>query len=179
MSNPNVQPATADSLARLYTPEAIGTLVQIMRGEIVDKAARTRADAAQALLDRGHGRAVQATIALPASRAKAMQLAGLDDAALLAIASRGRGGGSREQNEGPVPPGPVAGSHQPGADSFAQNAASAGVSRPADEGDYEPPAEGTTPTLPPQPRAKAQRRLPFGHSDAEDATLADEIDPLS
>lgn len=79
--------ATADSLARLFTREAIGTLVEILRG--AGKPA-DRLKAAEALLDRGYGKATQAIISVPARQAVAQRLAMMDDAALLAIASAGR-----------------------------------------------------------------------------------------
>lgn len=83
-------PASADSLARLHTAEAIGTLVSIQRNKQAKDADRIKA--ASELLDRGHGKAVQATIAVPVRQAVAAKLAGLDDSALLAIAAAGRAG---------------------------------------------------------------------------------------
>lgn len=100
MSEQKFLPATADTLARLHTAEAIGTLVQVMR----DKTAkpRERVDAANSLLDRGHGRAVQATIAVPARQAMANRLASMDDSALLAIAAAARAArGGSTPGEGP------------------------------------------------------------------------------
>lgn len=91
-----VLPSTADSLARLHTAEAIGTLVDIMRNGEKDSDRRA---AAEAVLDRGHGKAAQAVISIPARQAVAQRLAALDDSALLAIAAAGRMG-----QEGGVPP---------------------------------------------------------------------------
>jgi hypothetical protein len=57
--NPNGRPKEAfhvRDLARAHTTEAIATLVKIMRKSKQDKA---RAQAAQALLDRGWGRPIQ------------------------------------------------------------------------------------------------------------------------
>jgi hypothetical protein len=83
-------PASADSLARLHTAEAIGALVTVMRRKGAKEADVIKA--ASELLDRGHGKAVQATIAVPVRQAVAAKLAGLDDSALLAIAAAGRAG---------------------------------------------------------------------------------------
>jgi hypothetical protein len=102
--------ATADSLARLFTREAIGALVEIVRG--AGKPA-DRLRAAEALLDRGYGRATQAIISVPARQAVAQRLAMMDDAALLAIASAGRQAllhnavdvGPTASDGGGVPPG--------------------------------------------------------------------------
>lgn len=88
MTNQDYLPANADSLARLHTAEAVGTLVDVMRNAV--KPAE-RLAAAQAVLDRGHGRAVQAVISVPARQAVALRLAGMSDAELLAIAKRGGG----------------------------------------------------------------------------------------
>lgn len=54
---PNKATANVKALARAYTEEAIETLAEIMRDGDSDKA---RAAAAKELLDRGHGRPVQA-----------------------------------------------------------------------------------------------------------------------
>lgn len=100
MSEQKFIPAGADTLARLHTAEAIGTLVQVMR----DKGAKPseRVNAANSLLDRGHGRAVQATIAVPARQALASRLASMDDSALLAIAAAARAArGELTPGEGP------------------------------------------------------------------------------
>ena len=101
MSDQKFIPAGADTLARLHTAEAIGTLVEVMR----DKTAKPteRVNAANSLLDRGHGRAVQATIAVPARQALASRLASMDDSALLAIAAAARAArGEATPGEGPT-----------------------------------------------------------------------------
>lgn len=99
MSEQKFIPAGADTLARLHTAEAIGTLVSVMR----DKGAKPseRANAANSILDRGHGRAVQATIAVPARQALASRLASMDDSALLAIAAAARAQRQGTQIEAP------------------------------------------------------------------------------
>lgn len=89
-------PATADSLARLHTAEAIGTIVDTMRHA---SKASERLKAAEMLIDRGHGRAVQAVISVPARQAVALKLASLGDAELLQIAKAG--GGSTSEKGSP------------------------------------------------------------------------------
>ena len=71
---------SADNLAREYTEEAIETLADIMRSE--DN--RDRLSAAKELLDRGHGKPLSATIALPISRQQAAALAAMSDEDLMA-----------------------------------------------------------------------------------------------
>lgn len=88
-------PASADALARIHTAEAMGVLVEAMRGEIPGIKPDQRLKAAQTILERGHGKAVQATIQVPARARIAAQLASLSDEALLEIAQRGSGGSSR------------------------------------------------------------------------------------
>ena len=83
--------AHADSLARLHTAEAMGIMVKAMRGEIHDLKPEARLRAAELILDRGHGRAVQAIISVPARQASAMRLAAMSSSELLRIAARGRG----------------------------------------------------------------------------------------
>jgi hypothetical protein len=97
--NAKVLPASADSLARLHTREAIGTLVDVMR----DKEARSsdRIAAAKEVLDRGHGKATQAIISIPARHAVAARLAAMSDEALLAIAANGRPIGGQYPNQEP------------------------------------------------------------------------------
>lgn len=167
MSNQNTLPATADSLARLYTAEAVGTVVEVMRGAIGGKEAKDRLQAAQVILDRGHGKAVQATIAVPTREALTRKLAALTDDELLEIARRGRG----MRNEGPVPPGAATGTHQ---DHFAHPSQEG--ARSADSSDYEPPSDDRPAVTPPPPRSKALVRLPFGHEDVADGI--DEDDDL-
>lgn len=126
MTNATLLQANADSLARLHTAEAMGTMVEAMRGHIPNpKEAAIRIKAAQAIIDRGHGRAVQAVISVPARQAVAARLAQLDDDSLMRIAvgagATGLGaqaeGGSGGRNEGPIPPGTRTGpSPDPSAD---------------------------------------------------------------
>lgn len=99
MTKVTVLPSTADSLARLHTAEAIGTLVDVMRNGLKDS---DRVSAAKEVLDRGHGKAAQAVISIPARQAVAQRLAQLDDSALLAIAAAGRVANGHQ--EGGVPP---------------------------------------------------------------------------
>jgi hypothetical protein len=141
---------TATDLARAHTAEAIGTLVTVMR----DPAAKPseRVSAAQTLLDRGHGRAVQATISVPARVAASRMLADLTDDALLLIAARRQGGGGYPPNEGPKP-GVSAGatppySHEPSAENGLQ------VARSLRPGSGTLDANGT--------------RYPFGRTQAEE-----------
>lgn len=101
-------PATADSLARLHTAEAIGTIVDTMRNA---PKASERLKAAEMLIDRGHGRAVQAVISVPARQAVALKLASLGDAELLQIAKAG--GGSTPEKGSPHAVGSAAGTILP------------------------------------------------------------------
>lgn len=101
-------PVGADALARLYSAEATGFMVQCMRGEVAGIKPSERLKAAQTLLERGHGKAVQAVISVPARAAVAKKLAGLDDDALLAIAK----GGSTPGKRGPQAGGNGAGTHK-------------------------------------------------------------------
>jgi hypothetical protein len=104
MTNPIFLPANADSLARLHTAEAVGTLVDAMRN--APKAAE-RIKAAESILDRGHGRAVQAVISVPARQAVALKLAAMSDDELMSIAKRV--GGSMSGKGSPHAPGSRAG----------------------------------------------------------------------
>lgn len=151
---------TATDLARAHTAEAIGTLVTVMR----DPAAKPseRVSAAQTLLDRGHGRAVQATISVPARVAASRMLADLTDDALLLIAARRQGGGGYPPNEGPragvsagaTPPysrehsAGMQGAHEPSAENGLQ------VARSLRPGSGTLDANGT--------------RYPFGRTQAEE-----------
>ena len=65
----------ADALAREHTEEAIARLAQIMR----DGEDRDAISASKELLDRGHGKPLTATIALPVSRQQAALLAQMSD----------------------------------------------------------------------------------------------------
>lgn len=72
----------ADSLAREHTETAIKTVAEIMRDPLAEN--RDRLAAARDILDRGHGKPLQATIALPANRRQAAQLAAMSDEELTA-----------------------------------------------------------------------------------------------
>jgi hypothetical protein len=77
---------SADSLAREHTERAIEVLAEVMDNPVAED--RDRISAADRLLDRGHGKPLTATIALPANRAQAALLAAMsDDDLLQAISS--------------------------------------------------------------------------------------------
>lgn len=81
--------ASAESLSRLHTKEAIGAVVEVLRDRTAFPGDRLKA--AQILLDRGHGKPTSVTVAIPAKRAITAQLAGMSEEQLLAIvASRQR-----------------------------------------------------------------------------------------
>ena len=67
----------ADALAREHTERAVGTIADIMDNELNEP--RDRLAAAKELLDRGHGKPLTATIALPVSRQQAALLAQMSD----------------------------------------------------------------------------------------------------
>lgn len=69
-------------LARLHGPRALDILADTMESAVED---RDRIRAAEALLDRGYGKASQAIIAVPASRRQAQLLASMSDDALVAV----------------------------------------------------------------------------------------------
>jgi HEAT repeat protein len=71
----------ADSLAREHTERAIDTLADVMTDPLSDN--KERIAAANSLLDRGHGKPLQATIALPANRQQAAALAKMSDEDLI------------------------------------------------------------------------------------------------
>lgn len=182
MSEKLVSGTSVDSLARLYTAEAMGLLVQVARGDIGGAKVSDRVRAAEGILDRGHGRAVQAVISVPARRAVAARLATMSDDQLLRLAGRG----SREQNEGPVPPGAVAGSHghqanSPvgSADSPVKPVNSSGNYDEASPADFEAPRDLTGPVLLPPPLKRgAHRNVPQVHRDADIVDAEIEVDPL-
>lgn len=95
---PQLLPASADSLSRLYTAESIGLLVQVVRGEVESKT-NERIRAAEILLDRGHGRATQAVVSIPARQAVSAALASMSEEALMRIALRAQGGGGSEKGD--------------------------------------------------------------------------------
>jgi hypothetical protein len=69
-------------VAREHGPRAIELLADTMESAVED---RDRIRAAEALLDRGYGKASQAIIAVPASRRQAQLLASMSDDALVAV----------------------------------------------------------------------------------------------
>lgn len=81
--------ASAESLARLHTKEAIGAAVEVLRDRSAFPSDRLKA--AALILDRGHGKPTSVTVQIPAKKAAAAQLVGMSDADLMAIiASRQR-----------------------------------------------------------------------------------------
>lgn len=76
----------ADQLAREHTEAAIQTLAEIM----YDGDAKTadRIKAADSILDRGHGKPIQATIAIPMEKATRDALYDMTDDELMAEAKR-------------------------------------------------------------------------------------------
>ncbi len=70
-----------DNLAREYTEDALKTLVDVMGNPEAEY--RDRLKAANDILDRGHGKPLSATIALPANRAAAARLAAMSDEDLM------------------------------------------------------------------------------------------------
>lgn len=77
---------SADSLAREHTERAVEVIAEILDNPIAED--RDRLKAAEQILDRGHGKPLTATIALPANRAQAALLAAMsDDDLLQAISS--------------------------------------------------------------------------------------------
>jgi hypothetical protein len=99
MSKAQFLPASADALARLHTAEALGVMVEAMRGDIEGIKPSERLKAAQVILERGHGKAVQAVIQVPAKARLQAQLAELSDEQLLELA-RGGSGGRKEGPQG-------------------------------------------------------------------------------
>jgi hypothetical protein len=75
-----------DNLAREHTEKAVKVIADIMDDPFAEN--RDRLKAANDILDRGHGKPLAATIALPANRAAAARLAQMsDDELMLAIQS--------------------------------------------------------------------------------------------
>jgi hypothetical protein len=72
-----------DSQARDHTERAVEVIASIMDDPLAEH--RDRLKAANDILDRGHGKPLVATIALPANRAAAARLAQMDDSALMAV----------------------------------------------------------------------------------------------
>ena len=71
---------SADSLARDHTETAINVLVEAMD----DDETKYRIAAAREILDRGHGKPLNATISVPTSRQQAQRLAAMSDEELQA-----------------------------------------------------------------------------------------------
>jgi HEAT repeat protein len=67
----------ADNLAREHTERAIKTIANVMNDWCAED--RDRIAAANALLDRGHGKPVNSIIQVPANRQMQRQLAALSD----------------------------------------------------------------------------------------------------
>jgi len=68
---------SADGLAREHTERAIETIANVMNDWTAED--RDRMAAANALLDRAHGKPVNAVIQVPANRAMQRQLAAMSD----------------------------------------------------------------------------------------------------
>jgi hypothetical protein len=66
-----------DAIAREHTERAVETITGIMDNELNEP--RDRLAAAQAILDRGHGKPLTAVIQLPASKREAAALAAFSD----------------------------------------------------------------------------------------------------
>lgn len=108
-------------LARLHGPRALDILADTMESAVED---RDRIRAAEALLDRGYGKASQAIIAVPASRRQAQLLASMSDDALVAVIENKQlpriGAPQKMITIGPTGPTvPSASSHGPAADAYA------------------------------------------------------------
>lgn len=73
---------SADSLARKHTEKAINVLAEVMDDPFAEN--KERIAAANSLLDRGHGKPLTATIALPSTQAHRAMLAALSDEELMA-----------------------------------------------------------------------------------------------
>lgn len=105
-------------LARLHGPRALDILADTMESAVED---RDRIRAAEALLDRGYGKASQAIIAVPASRRQAQLLASMSDDALVAVIENKQlpriGALQKMITIGPTVP--AASSHGPAADAYA------------------------------------------------------------
>lgn len=76
----------ADTLAREHTEVAIQTIADVMVDPFAEN--KDRLSAAKEILDRGHGKPMQAIIQVPASKAVAARLAALSGDELLEIMNR-------------------------------------------------------------------------------------------
>lgn len=72
-----------DEMAREHAADAIDTIARVMNDDCAED--RDKIRAAEALLDRGYGKAAQAIIQVPASRKQEAILAALSDEQLVAI----------------------------------------------------------------------------------------------
>ncbi len=81
----NIDHATA--LARAHTAEAVGVLVEVMRDP---KAKGARLTAAMAIIERGHGKPIQAIAVSPSRKAVGALLADMTDGQLLELAAKAR-----------------------------------------------------------------------------------------
>lgn len=99
MSKQSFHPATLESLARAHAPEALGTVLDVMRDA---PQAELRMRAAQIILDRGHGKPTQAVITLPMTPKAAARLYNMSDEELLELAADARG--KMQKAEGGIPP---------------------------------------------------------------------------
>jgi hypothetical protein len=72
----------ADAMARDHAKEAIGVMHDIMTDPFQE--AKDRLRAAEALLDRGHGKAVSAVISVPLERRQKAETAAMSDEELMA-----------------------------------------------------------------------------------------------
>ena len=72
-----------DSMAREHTESAVQTIVAIMNDP--DLPPKDRLKAAQEILDRGHGKPINATISIPASRLMQQKIEAMTDAELMAV----------------------------------------------------------------------------------------------
>ena len=71
----------ADTIAREHTERAIEVIAEIMNDPFAED--RDKIQAADKLLDRGHGKPLTAVIQVPANRAQAAMLAAMSDDDLL------------------------------------------------------------------------------------------------
>ncbi len=76
----------ADILAREHTEDAIQVITEVMNDPFAED--RDKLSAANAILDRGHGKPSQAIIAVPASKAQAALLAAMGDDELMHIVNQ-------------------------------------------------------------------------------------------
>jgi hypothetical protein len=74
---------TADTLARQHTERAVETIAEVMNDPFAEN--KDRLKAAEAILDRGHGKPNQAIIAIPGNRQIAALLGGKSDDELMAL----------------------------------------------------------------------------------------------